>query len=125
MAVLGFEGTLTIDGANPGFRNLKFGFGHTEVDATTTADGGEKAYVKGLADKYVGGEFLLDDSEAAQKVLAAVQSREPVEVVAEMGGVTLSSTMYIFGSEISGSVDDAVWISVTCRPAPKSQQNAG
>ena len=46
MAVLGFDGTLTINSVNPGFTNLRFGFGHTEVDATTQLDGGNKSYAK-------------------------------------------------------------------------------
>lgn len=122
MPVNGFEGVLTIDGVNPGFRNLRFGWSHTEIDATTTADGGFKAYVKGLADKYIGGEFLLDDSAEAQKVLAAVQGRNPVPVSATFGDVTISGDMYVFGTEIAGSMDDVVWIAVTCRPAPKALQ---
>lgn len=119
-AVLGFEGTLTIDGANPGFRNLRFGQGHSEVDVTTDLDEGNKSYCKGLFDKFVSGDMLLDDSEACATVMAAVASRDPVTVSATLGSITVSGNMHVFGSEISAGLDEAASMTVTCRPAPAS-----
>lgn len=124
MAVLGFEGSLTINSANPGFTNLRFGFGHTEVDATTNLDGGDKAYVKGLMDKYIAADMNLDESDACATVLSAVQSRDPVPCSATMGtgtnAVTISGSMMVFGSEISTGLDEIPKMTVTCRPAPSS-----
>lgn len=118
-AILGFEGTLTIDGANPGFTNLRFGFGHTEVDSTTQLDEGNKSYVKGLYDSYISADMNIDDSDACATVLAAVQSREPVTCSATLGeDVTISGSMMVFGGEISTGLDEVPSMTVTCRPAP-------
>lgn len=122
MAVLGFEGSLTINSANPGFTNLRFGFGHTEVDATTNLDDGNKAYVKGLMDKYIAADMNIDESDACATVLAAVQSRDPVTCSATMGtgtnAITVSGNMMVFGGEISSGLDEIPKMTVTCRPAP-------
>lgn len=124
MAVLGFEGTLTINGVNPGFTNLRFGQSHTEVDATTNLDGGNKAYVKGLFDKYIAADMPIDESAACATVLAAVASREPVTCSATLGNgasaITISGNMMVFGGEISTGLDEIPSITVTCRPAPAS-----
>ncbi|MDO4856968.1 MAG: hypothetical protein Q4A17_03370 [Thermoguttaceae bacterium] len=129
MAVLGFDGTLTIDGANPGFTNLRFGFGHTEVDATTQLDGGNKAYTKGLFDKYIGADMNIDESAACATVLAAVQSREPVTCTATLGSgataITITGPMMVFGGEISTGLDEIPSMSVTCRPAPAASASSG
>ncbi len=117
--IMGFEGTLTVNNVDPGFRNLRFGMGHTEVDATTNKEQGNKAYVKGLYDKYIGAEFKLDDSAACQTILTAITERTAVPVTASLGeGITISGNMFVFGGELSTSLDDAVWMSITCRPAP-------
>ncbi len=122
MAVLGFEGTLAINGANPGFTNLRFGFGHTEVDATTQLDGGNKAYVKGLMDKYISADMNVDESAACATVLAAVNSRDPVPCTATLGtganAITITGSMMVFGGEISTGLDEVPKMTVTCRPAP-------
>jgi len=122
MAVLGFEGSLTINSANPGFTNLRFGFGHTEVDATTNLDDGNKAYVKGLMDKYIAADMNIDESDACATVLAAVQSRDPVTCSATMGtgtnAITVSGNMLVFGGEVSSGLDEIPKMTVTCRPAP-------
>ena len=121
-AILGFEGTLTINGADPGFTNLRFGFGHTEVDATTNLDQGNKAYVKGLMDKYISADMNLDDGAACATVMAAVNSREPVTCTATLGtgtnAITISGSMMVFGGEISTGLDEVPSMTVTCRPAP-------
>lgn len=126
MAVLGFEGTLTVNGVNPGFRNLRFGYSHTEVDVTTNLDKGSKAYAKGLFDKFISGEILLDDSDSCATVLAAVQSRDPVPVSATLGtgatAITISGNMFVFGSEVSADLDNAASMTITCRPAPANAQ---
>ena len=122
MAVLGFEGTLTIDGADPGFTNLRFGQSHTEVDATTNLDGGNKAYVKGLQDKYISGDMNIDESAACKTVLDAVASRDPVECSASIGSgenaITISGSMMVFGGEVSVGLDEIPKMTITCRPAP-------
>lgn len=124
MAVLGFDGTLTINGVNPGFTNLRFGFGHTEVDATTNLDGGNKAYVKGLMDKYISADMNIDESAACATVLAAVNSRSPVACSATLGtgqnAITITGNMMVFGGEISTGLDEIPTMTVTCRPAPSS-----
>lgn len=120
-AVLGFEGTLTIDSANPGFTNLRFGFGHTEVDATTQLDEGNKSYVKGLYDAYISADMNIDDSTACATVLAAVQSRDPVTCSATLGeDISISGSMMVFGGEVSTGLDEIPKMTVTCRPAPAS-----
>lgn len=125
MAILGFDGTLTIDGVNPGFTNLRLGCGHTEVDATTNLDDGSKAYAKGLADKYIAADMNVDESAACATVLAAVQSREPVACEAVLGSgseaVSINGQMYVFGSEISTGLDEIPSMTVTCRPCPASE----
>ena len=122
MAVLGFDGTLTINSANPGFTNLRFGFGHTEVDATTQLDGGNKSYAKGLMDKYISADMNIDESPACATVLAAVNSRSPVPCSATLGtgnnAITISGNMLVFGGEISTGLDEIPSMTVTCRPAP-------
>ena len=118
-AILGFEGTLTINDANPGFTNLRFGFGHTEVDSTTQLDEGNKSYVKGLYDSYISADMKIDDSPACATVLEAVQSREPVTCSAALGeDVTISGSMMVFCGEISTGLDEVPSMTVTCRPAP-------
>ena len=125
MAILGFDGTLTIDGVNPGFTNLRLGCGHTEVDATTNLDDGSKVYAKGLADKYIAADMNVDESAACATVLAAVQSREPVACEAVLGtgsdAVSISGQMYVFGGEISTGLDEIPSMTVTCRPCPASE----
>lgn len=122
MAVLGFEGSLTINSANPGFTNLRFGFGHTEVDATTNLDQGNKAYVKGLLDKYISADMNIDESAACATVLDAVNSRDPVTCTATLGtganAITITGQMMVFGGEISTGLDEIPKMTVTCRPAP-------
>lgn len=119
MAVLGFDGTLSINSATPGFTNLRFGMGHTEVDATTQLDGGSKAYVKGLYDEYIAADMNIDESDACATVLAAVASRDPVTCTATMGsGITITGSMMVFGGEISTGLDEVPKMTVTCRPAP-------
>lgn len=125
MAILGFQGSLSIDGADPGFTNLRLGFGHTEVDSTTSLDDGSKAYVKGLFDQYIAADMNIDESEDCATVLDAVQSREPVECEAVLGSgndaVSISGLMYVFGSEISTGLDEIPSMTVTCRPCPASE----
>ncbi len=125
MAILGFNGTLSIDGADPGFTNLRFGFGHSEVDATTNLDDGDKAYVKGLFDQYIAADMNIDESEDCATVLDAVQSREPVECEAVLGSgndsVSINGLMYVFGSEISTGLDEIPSMTVTCRPCPAAE----
>ena len=122
MPVLGFDGTLTIDNAEPGFTNLRFGFGHTEVDGTTQLDGGNKSYVKGLYDKYIAADMNVDESDACQTILDAIESRSAVTCTATMGTgtsiITITGTMYVFGGEISSGLDEIPKMTVTCRPAP-------
>lgn len=122
MPVLGFEGTLTINSASPGFTNLRFGFGHTEVDATTNLDGGNKSYAKGLLDKYISADMNVDESDACATVMAAVNSRTPVPCSATLGtgtnAITISGNMLVFGGEISTGLDEIPKMTVTCRPAP-------
>ena len=122
MAVLGFEGSLTINSANPGFTNLRFGFGHTEVDATTNLDDGNTASVKGLMDNYIAADMNIDERDACATGLAAVQSRDPVTCSATMGtgtnAITVSGNMMVFGGEISSGLDEIPKMTVTCRPAP-------
>ena len=127
-AALGFEGSLTINGVNPGFTNLRFGFGHTEVDATTNLDGGNKAYVKGLMDKYIAADMNIDDSAACATVLAAVNSRDPVPCSATLNNgtnpVTISGSMLVFGGEVSTGLDEVAKMTVTCRPAPAAASSS-
>lgn len=129
MAVLGFDGTLTIDGANPGFTNLRFGFSHTEVDATTNLDGGNKAYTKGLFDKYISADMNIDESSACATVLSAIESRSPVTCSATLGSgntaITISGSMMVFGGEISTGLDEIPSMTVTCRPAPAAASSGG
>lgn len=124
MAVLGFDGSLTINGANPGFTNLRFGFSHTEVDSTTNLDQGNKSYVKGLFDKYISADMNIDESAACSTVLAAIQSRSPVTCTATLGSggtaITITGSMMVFGGEISTGLDEIPTMTVTCRPAPSS-----
>ncbi len=124
MAVLGFDGSLTINGANPGFTNLRFGFSHTEVDATTNLDQGNKSYVKGLFDKYISADMNIDESSACATVLSAIESRQPVTCSATLGSgntaITISGSMMVFGGEISTGLDEIPSMTVTCRPAPAS-----
>lgn len=124
MAVLGFDGTLSINSATPGFTNLRFGMGHTEVDATTNLDSGNKSYVKGLYDSYIAADMNIDDSSACQTVLTAVQSRSPVTCTATLGtgttAITITGSMMVFGGEISTGLDEIPKMTVTCRPAPAS-----
>lgn len=120
--ILGFEGTLTVNGANPGFTNLRFGQSHTEVDATTSLDEGSKSYVKGLQDKYIGADMPVDGSAACTTVMTAVSNRTPVTCTATLGtganAVTITGSMYVFGGEISTGLDEIPKMSITCRPAP-------
>ena len=129
MPVLGFEGGLTINGVNPGFTNLRFGMSHTEVDATTQLDGGNKAYAKGLLDQYIAADMNVDESAACATVLAAVNSRSPVPCSATLNNgqnpVTISGNMLVFGGEISTGLDEVPKMSVTCRPAPASSSSSG
>lgn len=116
--VLGFEGKLTIGNFTPGFKNLRFGYSHTEVDTTTNLDLGNKSYVKGLFDKFIGADLQIDDSEACIGILNIISNRNPVTVTAELGDITISGLMHVFGSEISADLDNAASITITCRPAP-------
>lgn len=130
MAILGFNGVLTINSANPGFTNLRTGQTHTEVDATTSLDGGNKSYVKGLKDIYIAADMNLDSSTACQTVLTAVNSREPVTCTATWGtgtgAVSITGSMMVFGSEISSGLDEVPKMTVTCRPAPSTgSSNSG
>ena len=125
MAVLGFDGTLSINSASPGFTNLRFGMGHTEVDATTQLDQGNKAYVKGLHDEYIAADMNIDESDACATVLAAVASRDPVTCTATMGsGITITGSMMVFGGEISTGLDEIPKMTVTCRPAPAAASSS-
>ena len=128
MAVLGFDGSLTINGVNPGFTNLRFGFGHTEVDATTNLDNGDKAYVKGLYDKYIAADMNVDESAACATVMAAVNSRTPVPCSATLGSgtnaITISGNMLVFGGEISTGLDEIPKMTITCRPTPATSSQA-
>ena len=129
MAVLGFDGTLTINSATPGFTNLRFGMGHTEVDATTNLDNGDKAYVKGLYDKYIAADMNIDESAACATVLAAIASRSPVPCTATLGtgtnAITITGSMMVFGGEISTGLDEIPKMTVTCRPAPATSASNG
>lgn len=118
---LGYEGTLTIDGASAKFRNLRFGLSYGEVDTTSNADAGEKSYKKGLRDKYITAEMQLDGSTACATILAACESREPVQVSSTMDDITISGMMYVFPSEIGKGLEDTGWMSITCRKAPASE----
>ena len=128
MAVLGFDGSLTIDGANPGFTNLRLGCSHTEVDATTNLDDGDKAYEKGLYDQYIAADMNVDESSACATVLAAVASRDPVTCTAVLGtgndAITVTGSMLVFGGEISTGLDEIPSMTVTCRPAPATASQA-
>lgn len=128
MAVLGFDGSLTIGGANPGFTNLRLGCGHTEVDATTNLDDGDKSYAKGLYDQYIAADMNVDESAACATVLAAVESREPVTCSVTLGtgntAITVTGPMLVFGGEISTGLDEIPTMTVTCRPAPAQASQA-
>ena len=128
MAILDFDGTLTIDGVDPGFTNLRFGFSHSEVDATTNLDAGEKAYAKGLFDQYISADMNIDESEACATVLDAVESREPVTCSATLGtgndAITISGRMLVFGGEISTGLDEIPTMTVTCRPTRETASSS-
>ena len=120
-AILGFDGSLTINSATVGFTNLRFGYSHSEVDTTTNLSEGKKTYAKGLFDQYIAGDIIIDDSTACATVLAAVNSREPVTVTATLGtgtnAITITGSMFVFGSDIAAGVDGTAGMTVTCRPA--------
>lgn len=128
MAILGFDGSLTIDDADPGFTNLRLGFGHSEVDTTTNLNSGDKTYAKGLFDQYISADMPIDESEACATVLAAVESREPVTCSATLGtgntAITVTGPMLVFGGEISTGLDEIPTMTVTCRPAPAAASSA-
>ena len=92
------------------------------MDATTNLDQGNKAYVKGLMDKYISADMKLDDSAACATVMAAVNSRDPVTCTATFGtgttAITITGSMMVFGAELSAGLEDVPSMTVTCRPAP-------
>lgn len=111
---MGFEGTLTIANCTA-FRNVKLSKTASEVDITTNQDNGYKVYAKGLIDRSITAELDTSGTNASA-VMSAVNSRTPVAVSLTIGGVTESFTALIFGGDIGGSMDDAVWVGITARP---------
>ena len=111
---MGFDGELDIAGCTA-FRNVKLTVSATEVDITTNLDEGFKKYAKGLIDYSITADLDTSDGNAAG-IITALESREPVECSISIGGISKSFNGLVFGGDIGGTLDDAVWIPVTVRP---------
>ena len=111
---MGFDGELSVCGCTA-FRNVKLTISATEVDITTNLDEGFKKYAKGLIDYSLTAELDTSDGNASG-VVAALESRTPIEVSVSIGGISKSFTGLVFGGDIGGQLDDAVWIPITVRP---------
>ena len=120
---MGFDGTLDIAGCTA-FRNVKLNVSATEVDITTNEDNGYKMYAKGLIDRSITADLDTSDGNAAG-ISAALKSRSPVQCSISIGGVSESFDGLVFGGDIGGSIDDAVWIPVTVRPTRSSGSSGG
>lgn len=120
---MGFDGTLDVAGCTA-FRNVKLTVSATEVDITTNLDEGFKKYAKGLIDYSITADLDTSDNHAAG-IITALESRSPVTCSISIGGVSKSFDGLVFGGDIGGALDDAVWIPVTVRPTRTSSTSGG
>lgn len=120
---MGFDGTLSVAGCSA-FRNLKLTISGTEVDITTNKDEGYKKYAKGLIDYSVTADLDTSDGNASG-IIAALESRTPTSCSVSIGGVSKTFTCLVFGGDIGGTLDDAVWIPITVRPTRAGSGGGG
>lgn len=120
---MGFDGTLNVAGCTA-FRNVKLTISATEVDITTNLDEGFKKYAKGLIDYSLTAELDTSDGNASG-IITALESRTPVNASVSIGGISKSFQGLVFGGDIGGQLDDAVWIPITVRPTRASSSSGG